>query len=139
MALINNCLDSALEKKLEDLLKPFLQERDYIYDPSRDEPIFNYEACIKRLVNYTLLLQDRNKEIACGHSKSDLWKEQHADAKEYCTICRLHDEIEDAEKYASKWRSAVENALGLEPDEVNHTPEWAEEIILNIREIGNSK
>ena len=135
----NSHLGSALEKELEDLLKPFLQEHDYISDPSKDEPTFNYKSCIARLVMHALLLQDRNKEIPCGHSKGDLWKEQHADAIEYCTICRLHDEIEGAEKDASKWRSAVENALGLEPDEVNHTPEWAEEIITNIREIGNRK
>jgi len=139
MALIVDSLPLSLEKKLEDLLKPFLQERDYTYDPSMDEPIFNYEICIKRLVNYTLLLQDKNREIPCGHSKGDLWKEQHADAIEYCTICRLHDEIEDAEEEANKWRAAIENALGLEIDEVNHTPEWAEEIILNLREIGNRK
>jgi len=39
----------------------------------------------------------------------------------------------------NKWKSAIENALVLEADEVNHTPEWAEEIIINIREIGNRK
>jgi len=139
MSLINDCLNKSLEDELADILSPFAQESDYINDPWRAEPVFDYTTCIKRVVATLSRLQDQNREIACGHTKGDLWKEQHAKAKEYCTVCRLHDEIEDAKATADKYRIAIETALGLEPDEINHTPEWAEEIILQIREIGNKK
>jgi hypothetical protein len=139
MGLINDCLDSSLEKELADLLKPFTQESDYISDPWRAEPVFDYVACIRRVVDSLSRAQDSNREIACGHTKSDLWKEQHANAKEYCTVCRLHQHIEDAQAETDKWRTAVEDALGLEHDKENHTPEWAHDIILQIREIGNRK
>jgi hypothetical protein len=36
-----------------------------------------------------------------------------------------------------QWRDAVERALGVEPDSVNHTPAWAYERVLAKREIGN--
>lgn len=36
------------------------------------------------------------------------------------------------------WREALEDALGLEPDAENHTPEWAFETVRAIREIGNA-
>ena len=36
-----------------------------------------------------------------------------------------------------RWRESIEKALGVEADAENHTPEWAEEIVLKIREIGN--
>ncbi len=139
MGLINDCLDESLEKELESLLALFVQESDYISDPWRAEPVFNYTACIKRVVASLLKQQDLNREIACGHSKGDLWTEPHANAKPYCTICKLYDEIEGNAAAAVKWRETVESALGLEPDPENHTPEWAHEVILNIREIGNKK
>jgi hypothetical protein len=139
MGLINDCLDDALEKELEDLLKPFVQESDFVHDAWRPDPVFNYTACIKRVVAELSKLKDLNKEIACGHSKADLWKESHAKAQEYCTVCRLHDEIEENSALAEEWRVAVEDALGLESDPENHTPEWAGEVILKIREIGNQK
>jgi len=139
MGLINDCLDESLEKELAELLAPFVQESDYISDPWRAEPVFNYTACIKRVVASLLKQQELNQEIACGHSKGDLWTELHANAKPYCTICRLYEEIEGNAAAAVKWRETVESALGIEPDPENHTPEWAYEIILNIREIGNKK
>lgn len=100
---------------------------------------FDYTVCIKRVVSELIKQRDLNSKIACGHSKKDLWKECHSDSIEYCTICRLHQEIEENEIKANNWRHAVESALGLESDEVNHTPEWAFDIILKIREIGNRK
>lgn len=133
MGLVNDCLESSLEKEMEDLLQPFIQESDYIYGN------FDYKACIRRVVDSLVRAQDRNREIACGHTKGDLWKEQHANAKEYCTVCRLHQDIEDAQTETAKWRTAVEDALGLEHDDENHTPEWAHDIILQVREIGNRK
>lgn len=36
-----------------------------------------------------------------------------------------------------QWRDAIERALGVEPDPVEHTPAWAHERVLTIREIGN--
>ena len=36
-----------------------------------------------------------------------------------------------------EWRDAVERALGVEPDSVEHTPSWAYERVLAKREIGN--
>lgn len=139
MGLINDCLDESLEKELEELLKPFVQESDYVKDAWRPDPVFDYTACIKRVVASLLKQQDQNKEIACGHSKADLWKELHVNAEEYCTVCRLHDEIEEATDSATKWRESVEKALGLEADPENHTPDWAYDTILTIREIGNKK
>lgn len=142
MGLINDRLDEALEKELEELLKPFVQESDYLvyaFRNSRYEPVFDYTACIKRVVASLLKQQERNKEIACGHTKADLWKELHIDAEEYCTVCRLHDEIKEATDSSTEWRESVEKALGLEADPENHTPEWAHDIILTIREIGNKK
>ncbi len=103
MGIINDCLDSALEKELEDLLHPFVQESDYVSDPWRAEPVFDYTTCIRRVVASLLEQQDRNKEEVV------------------------------------KWQRAVEDALGLEHDSENHTPEWAYNIILQIREIGNRK
>lgn len=35
------------------------------------------------------------------------------------------------------WREALERALGLQSDDKNHTPEWAERLVREIREIGN--
>jgi hypothetical protein len=137
MGLINDCLDSTLEKELADLLQPFTQESDYVSDPWRAEPVFDYAACIRRVVASLSRLQDQNREIACGHTKSDLWREQHAGAQEYCTICRLHQDYEDAQAEATKWQRSIEDALGLDYDE-SHTAEWAHDIILKIREIGNS-
>lgn len=139
MGLINDCLDESLEKELEELLKPFVQESDYVNDAWRPDPVFDYTACIKRVVASLLKHQERNKKIACGHTKADLWKELHVNAKEYCTVCRLHDEIEEATDSATEWRESVEKALGLEADPENHTPEWAHNVILTIREIGNKK
>ena len=139
MGLINDRLDEALEKELEELLKPFVQESDYVSDAWRPDPVFDYTSCIKRVVASLLKQQERNKKIACGHTKADLWKELHIDAEEYCTVCRLHDEIEEATDSATKWREFVEKALGVEANPENHTPEWAYDVILTIREIGNKK
>ena len=36
-----------------------------------------------------------------------------------------------------QWRTAVERALGVEPDPIEHTPAWAYERVLAKREIGN--
>lgn len=36
-----------------------------------------------------------------------------------------------------RWLNAIETALGLEHDPVNHTSEWAHDLIREIREIGN--
>ena len=139
MGLINDMLDESLENELKELLQPFVQESDYFSDPWRPSPVFDYTVCIKRVVSELIKQRDLNSKIACGHSKKDLWKECHSDSIEYCTICRLHQEIEENEIKANNWRHAVESALGLESDEVNHTPEWAFDIILKIREIGNRK
>lgn len=38
-----------------------------------------------------------------------------------------------------QWRLALEWALGLEPDPDNHTPEWAAELVRELREIGNEE
>lgn len=38
----------------------------------------------------------------------------------------------------SQWREAVESALGLESDPINHDLNWLYKIILSLREIGNS-
>jgi hypothetical protein len=35
------------------------------------------------------------------------------------------------------WREDIEQALGVEPDTAEHTPSWAHERVLAIREIGN--
>jgi hypothetical protein len=48
-------------------------------------------------------------------------------------IAALRSERERAEA----WRLAIELALGLESDPENHTPSWAHEVVLEIREIGN--
>jgi len=54
--------------------------------------------------------------------------------------CPVHGEQkESAEHCSSEWREALEWALGLEADVQNHTPEWARELIREIREIGNRK
>jgi hypothetical protein len=37
------------------------------------------------------------------------------------------------------WRTAVEEALGVEYDYENHTPAWAREVVRNVREIGNKR
>jgi len=51
----------------------------------------------------------------------------------------LKYKVEKAEQSNIEWRETIENALGLEPDPVNHDKQWAYDIILNIREIGNGK
>lgn len=38
---------------------------------------------------------------------------------------------------ATAWRHAIEEALGLEPDAANHTPEWALDVVRGARELGN--
>ena len=80
-----------------------------------------------------------NENLVCGHHKSNLWVESFAGAQSYCVVCSLHEELDLSKKEVEKWRNAVEDALGLERDDENHTPEWAQEIILVIREIGNKK
>ncbi len=45
----------------------------------------------------------------------------------------------EPEHGGSQWRQALEWALGLEPDPINHTPEWAREVVREIREIGNRR
>lgn len=36
-----------------------------------------------------------------------------------------------------EWRAAIEDALGVESDRMNHTPDWARSLVRKIREIGN--
>ena len=38
-----------------------------------------------------------------------------------------------------EWRTSIEQALGVESGETNHTPEWAYNRFLEMREIGNKK
>jgi hypothetical protein len=45
----------------------------------------------------------------------------------------------EPEAHGSEWRTALEWALGLEPDAENHTPEWAASLVREIREIGNRR
>jgi hypothetical protein len=45
----------------------------------------------------------------------------------------------EPEAHGSEWRTALEWALGLEPDAENHTPEWAANLVREIREIGNRR
>lgn len=35
------------------------------------------------------------------------------------------------------WRRAVERALGVQPDPVDHDPAWAHRLVLGVRELGN--
>jgi hypothetical protein len=51
----------------------------------------------------------------------------------------LKYKLEKAEQSNTEWRETIENALGLEPDPVNHDKQWAYDIILTVREIGNRK
>lgn len=139
MGIINDLLGKEEESEFEEILNSFIEESDYTYDVWRSESVFDYKKCVKRVVAELKQLKEEKVKIACGHTKGDLWTELHPKAQKYCTICRLHDEIDDADSQSIKWRNAVEGALGLEPDPINHNPEWAQEIILKIREIGNKK
>jgi len=38
---------------------------------------------------------------------------------------------------ANSWRIAVEKALGVQPDPVNHDQDWAHRTVLGLRELGN--
>ena len=83
-------------KELEDILSPFVEEGDYVTEPGADEPTFNYARCLKRVVTELARLKDLNREIACGHTKGDLYKSYSPDAKEYCLICEMQNQIESA-------------------------------------------
>jgi ribosomal protein L34E len=48
-------------------------------------------------------------------------------------------EVIAAEALGDEWREAIEAALGVEPDPGEHTPQWAREIVLAHREIGNKQ
>lgn len=81
-------------KELESILSPFVEESDYITEPGVEEPTFNYTRCLKRVVAELSRLKDLNREIACGHTKGDLYKSYSPDAKEYCLICEMQNQIE---------------------------------------------
>lgn len=46
-------------------------------------------------------------------------------------------ERQPIESGGSAWREAIERALGVEADAENHTPKWAEDLVMSHREIGN--
>ena len=52
---------------------------------------------------------------------------------------RLHDQITESKIDVLEWRTSIEQALGVESGETNHTPEWAYNRFLEMREIGNKK
>ena len=49
----------------------------------------------------------------------------------------LRDKLVRAIALAGNWQVAIEGALGVESDDSEHTPQWAYERVLVIREIGN--
>jgi hypothetical protein len=49
----------------------------------------------------------------------------------------LRDKLVRAIALAGNWQVAIEGALGVESDDSEHTPQWAYERVLAIREIGN--
>lgn len=66
---------------------------------------------------------------------------QHGTALDvHCCNCHsgfIFDAKHECPPNADDWREAIETALGLEHDAENHTPDWAHDTVLAIREIGN--
>ena len=67
---------------------------------------------------------------------------QHGTAWDvHCCNCHsgfIFDQNHQCLPSADDWRTAIESALGVEPDIENHTPAWAFELVRTIREIGNA-
>jgi hypothetical protein len=121
-------VEEKLRSKFEELLKPFIKPNDYILNNNH----FDYEKCILRITKELTSHQHFNKRIDCGHCVRDLTSESYIGAKPYCTICHLHDMINEAESESDNWRIAVESALNIKADE-NHDPKWAIEQIKLIK------
>lgn len=68
MGMINDALDKNLEDEMEELLKPFVQEGDFVFDSWRSEKVFDYKKCIKRVVAelVEIKLSYKEKAIAAG-------------------------------------------------------------------------
>lgn len=66
---------------------------------------------------------------------------QHGTALDvHCCNCHsgfIFDRDHECPASADEWREAIENALGVESDSENHTPAWAAELVLAMREVGN--
>jgi len=52
-------------------------------------------------------------------------------------ITTLLSQVDRFAPDASSWRIAVEKALGVQPDPVNHDQDWAHRAVLGLRELGN--
>lgn len=67
---------------------------------------------------------------------------QHGTAMDvHCCHCHsgfIFDTNHECPPNADDWREAIETALGLEHDAENHTPDWAHDTVIAIREIGNA-
>ena len=50
MSLITDTLEKNLEDKMQEILKDFVCEDDFIHDSWRSEKCFDYRKCIKRVV-----------------------------------------------------------------------------------------
>ena len=50
MGILQAALDKALEDKMLEILKGFIREEDFVFDSWRNEKVFDYMKCIRRVV-----------------------------------------------------------------------------------------
>jgi hypothetical protein len=90
----------------------------YVCLSCRDSYLRGLAGQVEALQAEMATLRSILEPIPCGHTRGDLWSEQHATAQPYCTVCRLHTECEEAatdaeaqEERADRLAEALREAL----------------------------